>query len=271
MRRGHLLAVGLALELRAPHGPKEGWHRQALRRLLTSEQSDFRGCLSHPTYPRIHVVPRGEQDLLKSGFGRRLSPDPVSSEHIPKTAISTPFSLFEFVRMPFGLKNAAQTFQRLMDSVTSKLSGVFVYLDDVLVASPTAKQQERNLRQLFAALAHFGLVLNVNKCVFGVRELQFLGHTVSEQDIRPLPDKVESVRQFERPRSVKALQRFLSMVNFYRRFLPGIAGVMRPLTDALAGVSRQLTWDDGMMSAFHQTKEPLQRQLFFSTQWPTPS
>ena len=93
---------------------------------------------------------------------------PVHAEDIPKTAIATPFGLFEFVRMPFGLKNAAQTFQRLMDSVTSQLSGVFVYLDDVLVASPTAEQHERDLRQLFAALARFGLVLNINKCVFGV-------------------------------------------------------------------------------------------------------
>ena len=95
---------------------------------------------------------------------------PVHSSDIPKTAIATPFGLFEFVRMPFGLKNAAQTFQRLMDSVTSKLSGVFVYLDDVLVASPTPQQHEHDLRQLFAALARFGLVLNESKCVFGVKK-----------------------------------------------------------------------------------------------------
>ena len=160
---------------------------------------------------------------------------PVHESGIPKTAISTPFGLSEFVRMPFGLKNAAQTFQRLMDSVTSKLSGVFVYLDDVLVASPTPEQHELDLRQLFAALARFGLVLNKSKCVFGVKKLQFLGHMVSEKGIWPLQDKVEAVQQFKRPRSVKALQRFLGMVNFYERFLPGIAGVMRPLTDALAG------------------------------------
>ena len=90
---------------------------------------------------------------------------PVRAEDIPKTAIATPFGLFEFVRMPFGLKNAAQTFQCLMDSVTSELSGVFVYLDDVLVESSTKQQHERDLRQLFSALARFGLVLNVDKCV----------------------------------------------------------------------------------------------------------
>ena len=77
---------------------------------------------------------------------------PVRKEDIPKTAISTPFGLFEFMRMPFGLKTTAQTFQRLMDSVTAQLPGVFVYLDDVLVASALPEQHEQHLHQLFAAL-----------------------------------------------------------------------------------------------------------------------
>ena len=182
---------------------------------------------------------------------------PVRPEDVQKTAISTPFGLFEFVRMPFDLKNVAQTFQRLMDSVTSQLSGVFVYLDDALVASPTQQQHQHDLRQLFSALARFGLVLNVGKCVFGVPKIDFLGHAVSQHGIRPLPGKVEAVRRYECPASVKALQRFLGMLNFYRRFLPGIAEVLRPLTDSLAGAPRLLTWNDQMTEAFQQAKERL--------------
>ena len=87
----------------------------------------------------------------------------MHSEDIPKTAIATPFGLFEFVWMPFGLKMAVQTFQRLMDIVTARLSGVFVYLDDVLVASATAEQHEKDLRWLFSTLKQFGLVLNEGK------------------------------------------------------------------------------------------------------------
>ena len=182
---------------------------------------------------------------------------PVRPEDVPKTAIATPFGLFEFTRMPFGLKNAAQTFQRLMDSVTAKLRGVFVYLDDVLVASSSAAQHESDLRALFKTLRNFGLVINTGKCVFGVRELEFLGHAVSQRGIRPLPGKVEAVKRFERPQSVKALQRFLGMVNFYRRFLPNAAATMRPLTDALAGAPRQLVWTEAMTSAFNSTKQQL--------------
>ena len=182
---------------------------------------------------------------------------PVRAEDVPKTAITTPFGLFEFMRMPFGLKNATQTFQRLMDNITSKLRGVFVYLDDVLVASTSAANHERDLRELFGMLRKFGLVFNTSKCVFGARELDFLGHWVSTQGIRPLPDKVEAVWRFERPRTVKALQRFLGMVNFYRRFIPGVAATLRPFTDALAGAPRQLKWTDAMTTAFSCTKQRL--------------
>ena len=182
---------------------------------------------------------------------------PVHAADVPKTAIATPFGLFEFLRMPFGLKNAAQTFQRLMDNVTHQLPGVFAYIDDVLVASPSAAQHESDLRRLFDALKRFGLVVNSSKCVFGARELDFLGHHVSARGIRPLQSKVDAVRRFERPRSIKALQRFLGLVNFYRRFLPDIAATMRPLTDALAGAPRQLTWTTDMSTAFERTKQRL--------------
>ena len=100
-------------------------------------------------------------------------------------------------------------------------------------------------------------MLNVGKCIFSVRELEFLGHCVSGQGISPLPVKVEAVQRFERPHTVKSLQRFLGLVNFYRRFLLNIAATMRPLTDALAGAPRQLEWSEAMTSAFQQMKQCL--------------
>ena len=182
---------------------------------------------------------------------------PVRQEDVPKTAISTPFGLFEFVRMPFGLKNAAQTFQRLMDHVTQQLPGMFVYLDDILVASESREQHVVHLRRLFRALTEFGLVINKAKCVFGVRELEFLGHRVTPAGIHPLEQKVRAIEQYSQPTTVKALQRFLGMLNFYRRFLPGIAAVLRPLTDTLAGAPKQLQWSRQMTSAFSEAKSRL--------------
>ena len=219
-------------------------------------------CTSGDAYPipHIHDFVAGlsgckifsKRDLIK-GYHQV----PVRAEDVPKTAIATPFGLFEFTQMPFGLKTSAQTFQRLMDNVTSQLSEVFVYIVNVLVASPSAAQHERDLRQLFDALRCFGLVLNINKCMFGARELEFLGHHVSAQGIRPLPEKVQAVQRFKRPRTVKAPQRFLGLVNFYRHFLPNIAVTMRPFTDALAGTHRQLVWNESMTLAFSRTKQRL--------------
>ena len=92
---------------------------------------------------------------------------PMAEEDIPKTAIITPFGLFEFLRMPFGLKNAAQAFQRLMDGMLCHISFAFVYLDDILVASADAESHRKNLRELFSLLQLNGISINRKKCVFG--------------------------------------------------------------------------------------------------------
>ena len=115
---------------------------------------------------------------------------PVALSSIAKTAIITPFGLWEFLRMPFGLKNAAQAFQRLMDGILRDIPFTFVYIDDILVASHSHKEHYEHLEQLFKLLSTNGLVINKGKCVFGVSELDFLGHRVTTQGILPLPDRV---------------------------------------------------------------------------------
>ena len=160
--------------------------------------------------------------------------------------------------MPFGLKNATQAFQRLKEPITSKLTGVFVYLDDILIMSATPKQHFRHLKALCEALCRFGLVIKQDKCVLGVSHLKFLGHSVSSKGIRPLPQKVCAISEFTAPGSVKALQRFLDMINFYRGFLPGIAEVLYPLMDALACLPKKTAWLPTIQPAFCKVKESLE-------------
>ena len=177
---------------------------------------------------------------------------PMHSSDVPKTAITMLFGLFEFLRMSFGLKNAAQTFQRLMDAATQDLPGVFVHLDDVLVVSTTVEEHIEHLRGLCEALKRFGLV-----SIFRVEQLEFLGHKVSRHGLEPLPEKVRAILDFRPPATIKLLQSFLGMINFYRRFVPGIAGVMRPLTDALTGNPRKLEWSGEMQEALDESKAKL--------------
>jgi Reverse transcriptase (RNA-dependent DNA polymerase) len=96
---------------------------------------------------------------------------PVRPEHVCKTAIITPFGLYEFLRMPFGLRNAGQTFQRMMDDVMAGLPFCFIYLDDVLVASPDHAAHVQHLREVLQRLSDHGLVINAEKCQFGVGEI----------------------------------------------------------------------------------------------------
>ena len=102
--------------------------------------------------------------------------------------------------MPFGLKNAAQTFQRLMDSVLKDLDFLFVYLDDILVASTDKDEHRQHLITLFDRLQAHGLVIKLEKCQFGVPEIDFLGHRVNKDGILPLPGKVRAIQTYCKPR-----------------------------------------------------------------------
>ena len=138
-------------------------------------------------------------------------------DDIPNTAIITPFGLFKFVPMRFGLRNVGSTFQRLMDRVLAGLPFIFVHLDDVLIASPDHASHLHHLREVFSRLRENGLTINPKKSVFGQEEVKFLGHRDSASGIHPLPGHVEAVVQFPRLSTHLDLQRFLGLVNFYRR------------------------------------------------------
>ena len=128
--------------------------------------------------------------------------------------------------MPFGLKNAAKSFKRLMDLVLQDLDFLFVYLDDVLVASKDNQEHKKHLSILFDRLEEHSLVVKPKKCQFGVTEIDFLGHRVNKDGIKPLADKVEAIKAFPTPTIFKLLERFLGMMNFYHLFVPHAAEIL---------------------------------------------
>lgn len=163
---------------------------------------------------------------------------PIAPEDVHKTAVITPFGLLEWLKMPFGLRNAAQTFQRMMDSVLGDLSFVYVYLDDILVASQTREDHVKHLRILFRRLADTGLVINKKKCELGRSTIAFLGHEITDQGIQPLPHRVQAIQEFPIPNSLTNLREFIGMIGFYHRFIPGLTEVLAPLHDLLKGNSK---------------------------------
>ncbi|KFD63154.1 hypothetical protein M514_24629 [Trichuris suis] len=147
--------------------------------------------------------------------------------------------------MPFGLRIAAQTFQRFIDQVLC-----FAYVDDILLASRSEEVHIVLLRNLFDRLTKYAIKVNPQKCVLGAQSLTFLGHLVERNGIRPSPDKVTAVQSFPLPRIVKQLRHFLGMVNFYLRFAPNLAAILRPL-DALVAkaANSNILWSQEAMKA----------------------
>jgi hypothetical protein len=122
-----------------------------------------------------------------------------------------------------------------MDGILNGLPHMFVYLDDILIASPCSQSHQKHVAEVLSILQNNGLVINAAKCLFRATAVDFLGHRVSSTGITPLADRVAAIQSFPQPSTIKELQSFLGLVTFYRRFVPTAAKLLLPLTAALGG------------------------------------
>ena len=178
---------------------------------------------------------------------------PLSQEAREISAFVTPQGLFQCRVMPFGMKNAPATFQRMMNGVVAGHDNCVVYIDDVLVFSNTWKDHLDHLRDLFERLFRAGLVVNLAKCEFGKASVTYLGHEVGQGRVVPRHAKVQAIVDFTPPSTKKELLRFLGMCGFYRKFVPNFSEITLPLTDLLKkGVTFQ--WSEYCEAAFQKLK-----------------
>ena len=185
---------------------------------------------------------------------------PMAPSDIEKTAVITSFGLFEFLYMPFGLRNAAQTLQRLMDSMFRDLPFTMVYLDDILIFSKDADEHLSHLRQVFELLSTHGLRISPSKCEFMLSEIDFLGHHITANGTQPKPKKIDAIVNYQKPVDYASLRRFMGMIGFYRHFIPNFAATCHPLYELLGSTNQRnhtLDWSEQADTAFNTVKDSL--------------
>ncbi|GFQ69389.1 enzymatic polyprotein [Trichonephila clavata] len=163
--------------------------------------------------------------------------------------------------MPFGLSNAAATFQRFIHHVFRGMDFCVPYFDDVLVASEDEDQHLSHIKQVFQRFEEFSVVLNASKSALGETSVKFLGHVVTAEGISPLPEKVAAITSFPKPKTVKELRRFLAICNLYRHFIPHAARTQAVLNSYLKGTKKNdrtpILWSEESAAAFEKCKKDL--------------
>jgi len=173
----------------------------------------------------------------------------------PKDIAKTAFTVegvYEFIRMPFGLKNAPATFQWVMDSVLGDLNGTIclVYLDDIIIF---LQKHLLDIKMVFEKLRAANFKVQPSQSEFLRKEKEFLGHIVTQDGIKPNPNKISAIKKFPCPTNRKAIKSFLGLLGYYRKFIRDFARITKPKTKQLKG-KRQVTTDKDFVDAFEQCK-----------------
>ena len=184
---------------------------------------------------------------------------PVAKEDREKTAFTTPFGLYQFTRMPFGLQGAPATFQRMVDKLLNGLNEFAgAYIDDIIVFSKTWSDHLHHLEAVLGKVQEAGLTVKGKKCQFGMPECAYLGHVIRSGTICPQSAKIEAVRNFEQPTTKTKVRSFLGLTGYYRKFIPDYATLAAPLTDLTRKTKpNQVVWTPECAAAFDQLKDSL--------------
>jgi hypothetical protein len=163
-----------------------------------------------------------------------------ADEH--KTAFKTHQGHYQFKVMPFGLTNAPATFQCLMNHILQPFlrKFVLVFLDDILIYSPTLEEHISHLNQVLAELRKHQLYLKESKCSFAQYSLEYLGHIISSKGVSTDPSKISAMLQWPVPTNMTQLRAFLGLTGYYRRFVKGYGVLAKPLTNILR--LKQFAW-----------------------------
>jgi hypothetical protein len=242
--------------------------------------TDYR-LLNEQTVKNRYPLPRADQLFdklanakyfskidLRTGFYQIL----IAAEDRHKTAFVTGQGQFEYTVLPMGLCNSPGVFMALMNDTFREYLDKFVlvFLDDIIVYSDTLEEHERHLRLALQRLREQRLYAKLSKSALCQTEVEFLGHYVGRDGLRVMEDKIEAVRDWPVPTSMRELRAFLGLAGYYRRFVRGFSELALPLTELTRNVTHQrLQWGARQQLAFIELKRALQETPVLALPDPT--
>ena len=180
----------------------------------------------------------------------------LTTDSIPKTAFTSPFGKYEHVKVPFGLAQAPAYFQELMTGVLKDLPFAMAYLDDIIIYSSTPEEHLKYIKTVFEKLRHTKLSMKLSKCHFFAKEMQYLGHILGIEGIKPVPAKTEAIKAMHPPVNPIQVCTFLRLVGYYRKFIKNFAKIVKPLTMSTR-MDVKFEWKETHHSAFMKLKEAI--------------
>ena len=172
------------------------------------------------------------------------------------TTFATPFGRFRWLRLPFGLKVSSEIFQKRLHQALEGLEGVRCIADDVIVWGRSNEEHDARVSLFLQRCSEIGISLNKEKCRFGLSEIPFMGHVVSNKGLKPDPSKVEAILKMEPPTDKAGVERLRGTVNYLSRFVPKLTDVMRPISD-LTHPDVEWSWTSSHDKAFEEVKHLL--------------
>ena len=239
--------------------------------LVPKPDGSYRMCtdyrkVNHHTKSDTFPIPRMDDCVDKVGNAKYVSKFdllkgfwqiPLSERAKEISAFATPKGLYQYKVMPFGMKNAPATFQRLINRIIVDIDGCEAYIDDVIIFSDTWETHLQIMRKFFQRLREANLTINLLKSEFGCGHVTYLGHVVGQGRVKPINAKIEAISAFPQPSTRKQVMRFLGMAGYYRKFCANFSSVSEPLT-ALLRKNVKFVWTERCHLAFERLKALLQ-------------
>lgn len=209
-----------------------------------------------PTIETLFTRIRGSKLFSKLDLSKAFHQVELLEKSRAITTFITSKGLYRYKRLMFGMNCAPEMFQKLMEVILADLTGVFVFIDDILIFGRNEQIHQNNLSNVLKRLKHFDVLLNHQKCIFGVKEIEFLGFKLSENGLDITESKLKAVKQFRKPKDVSELRSFFGLVNFVGKFVPHLATENASLRKLLKkGVT--FVWEKEQQESFEKIKNLL--------------